>query len=263
MNKKAPEAEIVDVKRRKPTAVTGLQIAEFLAANPRGMRFREIAAHVEMDPGQVHRILKALVDDDWLMTVGEDGVYALSPRVIRLSATYLHRLDLADHARPFLDALSAQTKESVFLGQLRREVVVCVGRRVADHSLRVWTELGDSWPLQGSAVGTAILAARYARVGPKLYPEAVPDEVSIALKKGYGRDFGRYREGIQAIAAPIRDASGMEIGALAISGPGTRIGESEAEKLGQLVLEAATAISQTIGYNGDTHHLTGRKVANR
>lgn len=244
--------QISKEKKRKPTAVTGLQISEYLAKNPRGARLREISAEVDIDPGQLHRILSALVDDGWLITVGDDGTYALSPRVIRLSTTYIFRLDLSEHARPFLDELAAQTRESVFLGQLRKDVVVCVGRRVADHTLRVWTEMGDYWPLVGTAVGTAILSARYARLESQmqLHPELMNDEIASAIRAGYARDYGRYREGIQAVAAAIRDASGVEIGALAVSGPAARIGEDEIEKLGPLVRRAANSISETIGYRG-------------
>lgn len=244
--------QAVTERRRKPTAATGLQIAEFLAQNPHGMRLREIAAEVQMDPGQIHRILSIMLEDGWVIPVGEDGTYALSPRIIRLSSTYINRLDLSEHARPFLNELAHKTKESVFLGQLRKDVIVCVGRRVADHALRVWTEMGDHWPVAGTAVGAAVTAARYARLGPDFYPRDMPEEVALALERGYARDFGRYREGVQAVAAPIRDASGVEIGALSVAGPVARIGDREIEKLAPMVLETAGAISAAIGYQADS-----------
>ena len=142
-------ASVSDLKdrQRKPTAVTGLQIAEYLAMNPRGARLREIAAAVQMDPGQTHRMISAMVEDGWLMPVGDDGSYSLSARVIRLGAIYIQKLDLAEHAQPFLNELAKETGESVFLGESRNDAVVCVGRRVADRTLRVWTEMGDFWPL--------------------------------------------------------------------------------------------------------------------
>jgi DNA-binding IclR family transcriptional regulator len=244
------DASVSDLKdrQRKPTAVTGLQIAEYLAMNPRGARLREIAAAVQMDPGQTHRMISAMVEDGWLMPVGDEGSYSLSARVIRLGAIYIGKLDLAEHAQPFLNELAKETGESVFLGELRDDRVVCVGRRVADRTLRVWTEMGDSWPLIGSAVGTAILAARYARLDSDAYPAKMSDEIVNAIKQGYARDYGRYREGVQAVAAPIRDASGIEVGAIALSGPVARIGEKEAVKMGALVLEAAKGISERIGY---------------
>ncbi|KAA9384107.1 IclR family transcriptional regulator [Neorhizobium galegae] len=235
-----------DTKRRKPSAVTGLQIVEYLALNPRGARFRDIAAAVTMDPGQTHRIITKMAEDGWIIPVGEDGYYSLSARVIRLSTTYISKLDLAEHAQPFLNELSEETRESVFIGELRNDAIVCVGRRVADRTLRVWTEVGDSWPLPGSAVGTAVLAARAARLNES--EKKVSKEIAAAWSLGYARDYGRYRDGVQAVAAPIRDASGVEIGALALSGPVSRIGEPEVEKMGPMARRAAEAISERLGY---------------
>jgi DNA-binding IclR family transcriptional regulator len=233
-------------KRRKPTAITGLQIAEYLAMNPRGARLGEIAAAVQMDPGQTHRIINAMLEDGWVLAIGNDGSYSLSARVIRLGATYIGKLDLSEHAQPFLNELAEKTGESVFLGKLRNDEVVCVGRRVADRTLRVWTEMGDSWPLVGTAVGTAILAARSIRLGTNLAEAS--DEIANAIRLGYARDYGRYREGVQAVAAPIRDATGVEVGAIALSGLVTRIGEKEIESMGALALKAASGISERIGY---------------
>ena len=97
---------------------TGLQIAEYLAMNSRGARLREIAAAVQMDPGQTHRMISAMVEDGWLMPVGDDGSYSLWARVIRLGAIYIQKLDLAEHAQPFLNELAKETGEFVFLGEV-------------------------------------------------------------------------------------------------------------------------------------------------
>lgn len=242
-------SEELSDKRRKPTAITGLQIAEFLANNPRGARLGDIATAIQMDPGQTHRMVNTMLEDGWVIPVGDNGSYSLSARVIRLGATYIGRLDLAEHAQPFLNELAEKSGESVFIGELRKDAVVCVGRRVADRTLRVWTEMGDSWPLAGTAVGTAILAARFVRLNSDR--KGASEEIADALRLGYARDYGRYREGVQAVAAPISDASGFEVGAIALSGPVSRIGDKETEKMGALAYEAAKAISERIGYIGN------------
>lgn len=251
MDKKKPKVATVDgeaeKKSRKPTAVTGLQIVEFLALNPRGERLGDIASTIQMDAGQTHRMVNAMLADGWVMPVGNDGSYALTARAIRLGSTYIARLDLSEHARPILDELSQKTRESVFLGELRKEAVVCVGRRVADHTLRVWTEMGDFWTLDKSAMGHAILAARYKRLSSTKGAPALTEEISEALSNGYARDHGRYRDGVQAVAAAIRDASGTEIGAIALSVPTARADEALIHELGQLVRHAAAEISNRLG----------------
>jgi IclR family acetate operon transcriptional repressor len=233
-------------KRRKPTAVTGLQIVEYLAKHPRGARLGDIAAAVQMDAGQTHRMVAALVSDGWVISVSENGTYSLAARAIGIGATYVERLDLIDHAMPFMDELFRVIGESVFLGELRGDAVVCVGRRLSDRTLTVWTDVGKSWPLIGTAVGTAVLSARVARLGPNAGID-MSEDISQALKLGYGRDYGHYRAGVESIAAPVLNSVGEEIGAISVAGPEARLGAKEIHENGLLVRDAAASISERLG----------------
>lgn len=234
-------------KQRKPTAVTGLQIAEYLAKSPRGVRLGEIATAVRMDPGQTHRMIIAMMEDGWVMSVSVDGHYAPTARVFGLRTTTA-RLDLSDHAQPFLEDLFLKTGESVFLGELRNDVIVCVARRLADRPLQVWTEVGKFWPLEGTAVGAAVCAAKLARLGTTDGADEVAPDVASALQRGFARDPGRHRDGVECVAAAIRDASGVEVGAVAVGVPAARVGERDVERLGSLVLNASVGISERLGW---------------
>lgn len=237
-------------KQRKPTAVTGLQIAEHLAKNPRGVRLGDIAAAVQMDAGQTHRILIAMMEDGWVASVSDSGHYAPTARVIGLGTPYTARLDLSDHAQPFLEDLFQKTRESVFLGEVRNDVIVCVGRRLADRALQVWTEIGKFWPITGTAVGAAVCAARHERLdGDDLPPKIAPD-VTDALKEGYARDSGRHRDGVECVAAAIRNAEGVEVGTISIGVPAYRVTEKDVQKLGTMVCDAAKGISERLGWIG-------------
>lgn len=235
-------------KQRKPTAVTGLQIAEYLARSPRGARLGDIASAVQMDAGQTHRILIAMMDDGWVVSVSDSGHYAPTARVIGLGTPYTASLDLSDHGQQFMEDLYQKCGESVFLGELRNDVVVCVGRRLADRPLQVWIEIGKFWRISGSAVGVALTAARLERVGSAGSAEKIPADVADAMKRGYARDRGLYRDGVESIAAPIRNAEGIEVGAIAVGVPAVRITEKDIEKLGAMVCEAAAGISARLGW---------------
>lgn len=235
-----------EVKRRKPSAVTGLQIVEFLAKNPLGARLGEIATALDVDPGLTHRLVMALFNDGWVMSTSDNGTYSLTARTIGIGATYIEGLELTEHARPFMNELFQLTAESVFLGEARSDRVVCVARRLSDRTLTVWTEVGNSWPMEDTAVGNAILAARAARRGAKA-DSSLPPALKSALELGYARDFGEYRAGVQSISAPIYDASGEPLGTISIGGPASRVGEEEIKRLGPLVRDAAKGISQRLG----------------
>jgi DNA-binding IclR family transcriptional regulator len=239
-------------KQRKPTAVTGLQIAEYLAKNPRGARLGDIATAVQMDTGQTHRIIFAMMEDGWVTSVSDGGYYAPTARVIGLGTPHAARLDLSDHAQPFLEDLFQKTGESVFLGELRNDVIVCVGRRLADRPLQVWTEIGKFWPLVGTAVGAAVCASKIERLGSSDAGAKVKvaADVASALKKGYARDSGHHRDGVECVAAAIRNGTGEEVGAISIGVPAARVAEKEIEKFGSLVCSAAMAISERLGWIG-------------
>jgi DNA-binding IclR family transcriptional regulator len=219
---------------------------EYLASHPRGARLVDIATAVDMDTGQTHRILSAMAADGWVMSVSDNGSYSLTARAIGIVAAYIEQLDLVDHAQPFMDELFRQTGESVFLGEFRSDAVVCVGRRLSDRTLTVWTDVGKSWPLVGTAVGTAILSAKVSRLGSDAVAEMTAD-ITDALKRRYARDFGHYRTGVQSVAAPILDASGEEVGTISVAGPETRMTDEKIRTTGSLVREAAERISERIG----------------
>jgi DNA-binding IclR family transcriptional regulator len=235
-------------KLRKPTAVTGLQIAEYLAKNPRGARLGDIAAGVAMDVGQTHRMINAMLEDGWVMSVSDNGTYALTARIISIGTTYTGRLDIYDHAHSFMDDIFQKTGESVFLGELRNDVIVCVGRRLSDRTLSVWTEVGRAWPLADTSVGAAIIAAKVERLGPESCREQVNDEVLTAIREGYARDYGRYRSGVESVSAAIRNSAGIEVATISIGAPSSRMGSKEVKTCGQLVKEAAAAISERLGW---------------
>lgn len=67
-------------------------------------------------------------------------------------------------------------------------------------------------------------------------------------KRGYSVDRGGYREGVTAVASPILDGEIRPVGAIAISGPETRLNERRIQDFGQLVAHEALGISESLGF---------------
>ena len=237
-------------KQRKPTAVTGLQIVEYLAKNPRGARLGEIAQAVQMDPGQTRRMIVAMQEDGWIVPTDADGNYLVAARVIRLGTIYTSRLDLAFHAQQYIENLFLTTRETVFLGELRNDEIICVDRRLSNQTLSVLTKVGESWPLVGTSIGSAIIAARHERLGDTNPALKATEDIETIIKKGYARDFGRYRAGVESVSATIRGADGVEVGAIAVTAPLGRVPDSEFNRFGELARAAAQEVSERLGWMG-------------
>ena len=66
--------------------------------------------------------------------------------------------------------------------------------------------------------------------------------------RGYAQALEEFEDGLNAVAAPVRQADGRVIAALGVSGPAFRMHAVDVPRLGMLTAEAASAVSRQLGY---------------
>jgi DNA-binding IclR family transcriptional regulator len=76
------------------------------------------------------------------------------------------------------------------------------------------------------------------------------DQLRTVRSRGYAQTFEELEEGLNAIAAPVRQADRRVVAALSVSGPAFRLRAVDFVRLGRLTLDAATAISRRLGFTG-------------
>jgi IclR family transcriptional regulator, KDG regulon repressor len=236
---------------RVPTAVTGLQILELLARYPGGLGVTEIAQTLDLDVGQTHRLVRHLVEDRWLSQRSGGANYEVTGKLLASASRFLRSLDLAQIATPVVAALKQQSGETVHVVALRADLLICVARALSDNPVAVTADVGDSWPLTGTAVGAAVSLGRSLQSGAEfLRPEQAArahPAIAESIRRGYGEDLGQFKSGVSAVAAPIWDGTPNVVGAIAISGPDGRMGDATRETLGALVQDAALGMSESLG----------------
>ena len=65
--------------------------------------------------------------------------------------------------------------------------------------------------------------------------------------RGYAQAMEEFEDGLNAVAAPVRQADGRVIAALGVSGPAFRMHAVDIPRLGALTAEAAGAVSRQLG----------------
>src|SRR5690348_9117408 len=98
-------------------------IAAFPAGRP-AMTLTDVAAATGLARPTARRILLTLAELGYVRVDG--GGYALTPRVLELGVAYVRSQGLWDVARPHLEALCAQTRESCSIAQLDGSDIVYV-----------------------------------------------------------------------------------------------------------------------------------------
>ena len=67
---------------------------------------------------------------------------------------------------------------------------------------------------------------------------------------GFAQIQAELEEGLNAVAAPIRQADGAVVATLSVSGPSFRVRGIDLTRLGRIAIDAAASVSRRLGHSG-------------
>jgi len=230
-------------------------ILDEVAQRPAGVT--AIAERVRLPKSTVARLLATLEDVDAVERF--DGArWRIGPGVAALSSTVTSERSLITIARPFLADLVAELGEDAGLGLPDGNEILYVDQVESDNAVQVRDWTGTRAPMHAVPSGLVLLAewpedalAAYVRGGlAMLTPRTVTDATQLrkrlaeARTLGYAWGLEEFAEGIDSVAAPIRDARGKAIAAIHVHGPAYRFPRAdEKERVSETVVAACAAAS--------------------
>jgi IclR family acetate operon transcriptional repressor len=200
----------------------------------------EIAAAADVPVSTASRLLNLLCEHGFLVSIPGSG-YAAGPRLLHVAMRATEQLHDADRLKAAVEALAAETGESVSAGLLVGEQIVLVARKESPHSLRAVARVGDIIAPHTSAMGKAVLSCLPAERRTTVIRAAIgdgvdealaglTDELAQATADGYAVDEGTYTVGLRCRAAALLDRNGHAVGGLSIAGPAARFTPQRAEE---------------------------------
>jgi DNA-binding IclR family transcriptional regulator len=208
------------------------------------------------------RILSNLVQRGYAER-DREGRYRLGIRLLQLGSRAAAGIDLRTLARPVLEQLHADLRETVNLAIPADGGIVYIDIIESERDLRMAATVGMRDAFHSSALGKAMLS-RFpdSAVGPAIGPDPLPRktdrtlqrvadvmaEVDRVRQRGYAIDDEENEAGARCLAAPLLDRRGSCIGAISVSGPSTRITPERVPDLAERIREAANQISSRLGY---------------
>jgi DNA-binding IclR family transcriptional regulator len=206
---------------------------------------RSLTAASGLPRPTAHRLLVAL-EVHGLVGRGAGGAFRLGPRLTELALRAGHGLDLATLAAGVLTRLHDQTGESVQLYLRSGDRRLCVAARDAGAGLRDSVPVGALLPLDVGSGGKVLLA--WSDDADR-FPAAEPAELAAVRRHGWAASVAEREPGVASVSAPVlRD--GTLLGALCVSGPVSRLGNSPGRRLGPLVADAARELAALAGAGG-------------
>lgn len=262
-------ASKVDTKSQVLSLAKGFRVLEAFDSEDRELTLSQIAAKTGLDAGTAFRIIRTLVELQYLMEVPGTKRYYLSLKVLGLGFHAIARMNPHDSARPVLRSLVGQVREAASIGVLDGADVVYVDRVHAGLvRLGVEVRIGSRVPVYSSAIGQALIAhlpkperARILNLRPRV-KVTLNTPTSMALlekrlktvrEKGYALSDQETVLGLRIIAAPILDADGLPYAAVSVASPAmSRSLQEFVSTSVQPVLEAARELASIYRLSGGT-----------
>jgi IclR family pca regulon transcriptional regulator len=221
------------------------------------MTLAAVAAATGLARPTARRMLLTLQELGYVRATGPG--FELTPRVLELGMTYVLSRNLWEIAKPHMEALVAQTRESSSIAQLDGSDIVYVARVAVPKIITLAVTIGTRFPAMQTSLGKVLLAAlppadaelqlaEPSRSGitacwqPDLAERAA--ELRTVRARGWSLTDEQLALGIRSVAAPLRDGAGQVIAAMNVTvhAAETSVAKLTAEYL-PLLLQAAGAIS--------------------
>jgi DNA-binding IclR family transcriptional regulator len=222
----------------------------------------DIAEEMGIHKSTVSRLLGSLVSREMVHQNSERGKYQLGFGILRLASSIPGRLSLVREARPVLESLAEEFKETVNLAVLRSNYAVNVDQAMGPSTLATYDWVGSLTPLHATSSGKVLLAALSADDRDRILKETglpartprtiisrnkLEHQLLDVARDGYGVVREEFEIGLNSMAVPVYNHMGSVIGAVSISGPAFRFDPEATPGLLDALKQAGLQISAKMG----------------
>lgn len=230
----------------------------------------ELSRRLDLHKNNVFRLLATLEEKGYVEQCADSDRYRLASGCLELGAAFSRSRSLCRQARPILERLAAESRESAHLAQLSGFDVVHLDGEEPAQLVRTGARVGVRLPAYCTALGRALLAYADPALWERFDRECVQrggleartratttdrdkffEELRNVSAQGYATDLEECEVGLCCTAAPVYDASGTVVGALSISGPSVRLDrDTLVASMAPRVVAAAAELSRALGHSG-------------
>lgn len=221
----------------------------------------EMARELGVHKSTVSRLVEVLANHDLVEVPEGPGRYRLGIGCLRLAGATAARLDLSVEAQPVCAELAAELGETTNVAIASQGMAVNVCQAVGTTAVAMRNWIGQRTALHATSSGKVLLAhlpeaERQRVLSGRLeafttHTVSSPSELEEALREiraqGYAYAVEEFEEGLNAVAAPVRDHTGGVVAAISAAGPAYRLPPERLPQVREAVLRAAGELSRRMG----------------
>lgn len=238
------------------TVQRALDILYCFTLDEQELSLTEIANKIRLAKSTTTRLLSTLEQNDFIQKDPNTLKYRLDQGLYYLGHIAGKSVEIREIARPVMEQLRNETRETVNLYLLDKESRVCFEQCEGLQSIRHLVKIGERLPLWAGAGGKVILAYQpisfqnqiFKQVSLKERLKPLQQELIEIKLQQCASSIDEREVGSAAVAAPIFNINHEVKACLSISGPTSRFTPEIIDKFKELAQRDAMAISQKLGY---------------
>jgi len=243
----------------------GLEILEFAASHQsRGVTYPQILTHTGFPASSCFRVLKELVQLNYLTFDEETRKYYVSMKLAGIGSNVTRENNITKLLHPYLEKLREESDKTCNIGIMNNEHGMFLDVLYShSNTIKLLSQVGAPFPLHCTAMGKVLLAycspqKRERVLSGKLTPltdrsiverRILEQQLVQVLQDGYAAEHEESTRGIHCFAAPIFDYKGRNIAAVSMACPYFEFETpGEQERLISLIKEYAARMSEVLGF---------------
>ena len=248
-------------KYNAPALDKGLDIIEYLSMKAIPQSQAEIAQGLDKSPNEFYRMLMCLEERGYLIKDVASGKFSLSLKLYQLSHRHSPMDALLKVAKPIMEELSNQTRQSCHLSILQKGKLMVVAQVKSPGPVSLSIEEGSVFPLIKTVSGRTLLSfiednelqkilekdEDYDKL-TKQAQQSLAGQLSHIKEQGYELQESEITKGVTDLAVPVGIPHTGIFSVLAISSL-TTIAEDRksSDQLVKVIKDAALSIEQSAG----------------
>ncbi|MEM7442198.1 MAG: IclR family transcriptional regulator [Pseudomonadota bacterium] len=246
-----------------PGLERGIRILQMFNSNRRSIAPPEIARELELPRTTVYRLVQALERLGLLERQEGGSFFRPGLAILSLGFECLASLDISELGRPVLDRLSEETGLASHLALRDGTDVVVVQKAQGRSPFASALQIGTRLPVHGTVLGRmslvdmpeSDLAALFDNDMPAFTKQtpttvtALAAMLALDAKRGYAVSDSFFEQGISTIAAPVRDQTGLSVGAVNVTLRRAPSSDPDFDAIVANVLKAGEELSHSLRYH--------------
>jgi IclR family transcriptional regulator, acetate operon repressor len=233
-----------------------------------GATAKEIADATGLPLPTVYRLVRELLDGDYLVHIREDKRFELGYKLHALGVSLHEQIGVSRQVRAEVVALHQQVGAAAYLAVHRgSQIVVVFTADSPEHPRLPTLDFGFHEAAHATALGKILLAwmddaERLRLLDPEPMPRYGPGTITAyadlfaqlgtVAERGVAWEFGEFQAGATCAAAAVRGAAGQLVGSVAISAPDADLAHGRAE-VERALRDAAARIGRHFAAAGPVH----------